>query len=226
MPLRIHLYRDFAVCFSDHHQSSMHAHQALQLTVGLDGDYTIELEQEDGTLPTQRTGFACIAPQQKHRIIAQDAHLGYLYVDTNPTAFARWRKAGGAVVAPDDTIVDGLRRILSRPDIDKEAVRAIGQRWCEHSLPGLLSVKPTDPRIRRALEIVDADLIGALNYSELAKQVHLSPSRFAGLFREQTGLPVRNYVLWQRLVYVFDAWSAAIRSRPRRITPAFPIARI
>jgi AraC-like DNA-binding protein len=24
------------------------------------------------------------------------------------------------------------------------------------------------------------------------------------VFREQTGLPVRNYVLWRRLVYVFE----------------------
>lgn len=204
MPLRIHLFRDFAVCFSDRHQSSLHAHQALQMTVALDGDYEIELEQEDGTASEQRVSFACVAPQQMHRVVAPDSHLAYLYIDTNPIAYARWRASGGTVVPPDDEIIDGLRRILSRPDIDKAAIQAFGLRWCERSLPGLLSVKPTDPRILRALEIINADLLAASNYADLASRVHLSPSRFASLFREQTGLPVRNYVLWQRLVYVFE----------------------
>jgi len=35
--------------------------------------------------------------------------------------------------------------------------------------------------------------------AELATAVGLSPSRLAHLFRAQTGLPVRRYLLWLRL---------------------------
>jgi AraC family transcriptional regulator len=38
----------------------------------------------------------------------------------------------------------------------------------------------------------------------LAERVHLSPSRFQHLFKEQVGIPVRRYVLWQKMRRALD----------------------
>ncbi|NOT86816.1 MAG: helix-turn-helix transcriptional regulator [Lysobacter sp.] len=204
MPLRIHLYRNLALCFSNNHQSSLHAHQALQMTVALDGPFDLEIEEDGRQDRTPEAQFACIAPQKMHQIGARTSTLAYLYLDTNPVAYTKWRAAGGTPIPPDASILAALRDLVRDRNADRDTVEALAYRWCEHSLPGLLAVGPSDPRIARALDIIDHDLLQALNYAGLARQVHLSPSRFANLFREQTGLPVRNYVLWRRLVHVFE----------------------
>jgi AraC family transcriptional regulator len=202
MPLCVHFYNDIALCFSASHLSNLHAHQALQMTVGLDGEFGIELVGDAMDSSKCNVGFACIAPQQTHKIHGLGKSLAYLFVDTNPTAFTRWKSNGGEVVAPDETLLDELRAINAQPDTPRDAIRDLAYRWREHSLPGIVAICPSDPRVRRAIEIIDADLLSALNYAELANKVHLSPSRFANIFREQTGLPVRNYILWRRLVHV------------------------
>jgi AraC family transcriptional regulator len=61
----------------------------------------------------------------------------------------------------------------------------------------------------------DARIIEALNFlrdqpeaydslDALAERVHLSPSRFQHLFKEQVGVPVRRYVLWQKMRRALD----------------------
>jgi AraC family transcriptional regulator len=203
MTVRIHLYKNIALCFATKHRSSMHAHQALQITVGLEDDFDLELE-ENGSRSIQRVGFACIAPQQKHRITTKNNPLAYLFVDTGPVAFSTWRKHGGIATPPDADILNDLRRLIVLPKQSSQQAHALAHRWYGHTLPGLIEIRPSDPRIARALDFIDTDPLKDLNYSDLAAFVHLSASRFASLFREQTGLPVRNYVLWRRLVYVFD----------------------
>lgn len=203
MTIRIHFYKNIALCFATEHQSNMHAHQALQITVGLDGDFDLELE-ENGSRSIQRVGFACIAPQQKHKITTKNNPLAYLFADTGPVAFSTWKKNGGIAKPPDAAILDDLRRLIALPEQQPQEAHALAHRWYGHTLPGLIEIRPSDPRIARALDFIDADPLKNLNYSDLAALVHLSASRFASLFREQTGLPVRNYVLWRRLIYVFE----------------------
>lgn len=202
MTVRIHFYRNIALCFAMKHQTSMHAHQALQITVGLDGDFDLELE-ENGTRSIRRVSFACVAPQQKHRLTTANNPLAYLFVDTSPVAFDTWKKNGGIAQPPDADILDGLHSLFSMPEQQQHA-HDLAHRWYAHTFPGLIEIRPSDPRIARAMDHIDADPLKDLNYSDLAALVHLSASRFASLFREQTGLPVRNYVLWRRLVYVFE----------------------
>ena len=204
MPLSIHLYRNLALCYSNNHQSSLHAHQALQMTVALDDPFDLELEAPGQMERTLEAQFICIAPQQRHRITAKTSTVAYLYVDTNPVAYAKWRAAGAMPVPPDESILAALHDLQQGHSSGREVGEVLAYRWCEHSLPGLLAIRPEDLRIARAMDIIEQDLLLALNYTGLARLVHLSPSRFANLFREQTGLPVRNYVLWRRLVHVFE----------------------
>jgi AraC-like DNA-binding protein len=174
--------------------------------VGLDRNFDLKIE--DGGRLVHRTdaGFACIAPQQVHQILAEEMELAYLYVDTSPVAYARWLEQGGAPMPPDDAILGELRGLArsATPDTSRSAAIALARRWHHQALPGLASIQPTDPRIAHAVAMIDAHPAESLNYASLAHLAHLSPSRFANLFREQTGLPVRNYLLWRRLVFALE----------------------
>ncbi len=66
-----------------------------------------------------------------------------------------------------------------------------------------------------AISIADKRIVAALQFlreapqayesiDALADRVHLSSSRFAHLFKQMVGVPVRRYVLWQKMRRAFD----------------------
>ena len=71
---------------------------------------------------------------------------------------------------------------------------------CAQCWPGLAVQAPADARLKRALVALETEPLAPWTHRSLAERAHLSPSRFQVLFREATGLPVRNYLLWRRLL--------------------------
>ena len=61
-----------------------------------------------------------------------------------------------------------------------------------------------DSRIIEALQFLRGAPDAYDSIDALAERVHLSPSRFAHLFKEQVGVPVRRYVLWQKMRRALD----------------------
>jgi AraC family transcriptional regulator len=57
----------------------------------------------------------------------------------------------------------------------------------------------TDERVTTALAFLRASPQEYHSIDALSARVHLSPSRFAHLFKEVVGVPVRRYVLWMKL---------------------------
>jgi AraC-like DNA-binding protein len=61
-------------------------------------------------------------------------------------------------------------------------------------------IQQRDDRIVTALSWITGHLDNeTITVDQIAKVVYLSPGRFMHLFSEQTGIPVRKYILWQRL---------------------------
>ena len=56
-----------------------------------------------------------------------------------------------------------------------------------------------DARIRTAFELIRASLDQSIRLSALAQALYVSESWLVHRFREQVGVPLRRYVLWQRL---------------------------
>lgn len=69
--------------------------------------------------------------------------------------------------------------------------------WLE-ILPTLIP-KEQDLRITHALKVIHANLGEKITQHMVAREAGLSTSQFAKLFRQNTGLPLRRYVLWKRL---------------------------
>lgn len=73
--------------------------------------------------------------------------------------------------------------------------------WFAH-LDGISPTEPhpgTAPWIASAMDAVETALDGRVMLADIAAVAGLGKSRFAALFRETTGLPLRRYVLWRHL---------------------------
>jgi AraC family transcriptional regulator of arabinose operon len=70
--------------------------------------------------------------------------------------------------------------------------------WCELTNPRK-AAGGLDPRISRALDYICANFADPLTVGRIAVQAGLSPSRFAHLFRQQTGETPQRYLELQRL---------------------------
>jgi AraC-like DNA-binding protein len=110
-------------------------------------------------------------------------------------------RAIGALTTPisfvPPTTVLRWRRLLRAPaHLTDSTVR----RWFESAFTGG-PARRMDPRVAhvvRALRARDGDL-GRVSLTQLAASAGLSPSRFAHLFTESVGIPVRRYLLWLRV---------------------------
>lgn len=72
--------------------------------------------------------------------------------------------------------------------------------------------RPLDSRIASALERMARSFRERLTVAELARTVHLSPSRFAHLFKEQTGKSVMETLAHYRLQYAKEQLETTDRS--------------
>jgi len=194
---RLYFYRDLALVLATAADSGWHAHRALQLVLALRAPFRLSREHT----AERDCEFAVIAPGERHRLCGDGVPTAHLFIDCGPRTFAAWHSKGQAVIAPDA----GLHAELQHLEARGEPARAEGvaRRWRQHSLPGF-SVERLDPRIERAVQRVAADPTAAHDHRRLAAAVHLSASRFAALFRDQLGMPVRNYLLWRRLLLAIE----------------------
>lgn len=107
---------------------------------------------------------------------------------SNPTSLAAASSAGS----------DG--------ELDAEGVARTIDEVTRTAAPGS-SGRPIDARVQEALATMHASTEHHLPLSALADQVALSPSRFGAVFRRDTGIPVRRYLLWLRLIDAVEALS-------------------
>lgn len=195
MPLQVHVFAGTSLVLGRASDSGRHAHRAAQLVLALEAPFELHAGG-----PLQRVDWAVLAPQQVHRIRGEGQRIAHLFVDAGPRAWLQWRANGGEPRVPDSALQAGLRE-LGNAGSQRDLAFTLAQRWRQHSLPGLADGGIDDPRIAAAVARIDADPAAeGHDHRRLAQAVHLSPSRFIALFRAQTGLPVRNYVLWRRLL--------------------------
>jgi len=181
--------------------TSVHAHHAVQVCIALDGTLRLRRSSTDRW---QCCRGAVIAPDQPHQLDGRGAVLALLYLDPESAAARRLvppRPDARTVLIPRPT----LRRVvpllqtwwrdagaeMAPEDLADELVNALA--------PASRSPRVLDPRVKRALELLQAMPERRTKIAELAKAVGLSPSRLSHLFRSHTGLAIRRYLLWLRL---------------------------
>lgn len=143
-----------------------------------------------------------VQPQVARQVQAKDAGFCSLNLDPSHVWALRMRQAGAG--KPVQILDDGPQRAWLQPaqKLLEGLPDGNAARLCTENIlttfwgqPGVTS----DPRIAMIAAQLQADMPARLPLEELAHQCELSPSRLRHLFREQTGVPLRSYLLWLKM---------------------------
>jgi AraC-like DNA-binding protein len=184
-----------------------HAHQAIQICFLFDG--RIRLRRDDDE-PWKDYDVAIVPSRHSHGMDGSKVHYGAtIFVEPETrdgrVLNERYLENGIAEVdrtSLDSTVLELRAAVLERRDgaTIVENARRIVHSLTRHSVPSVTS----DERILRAVRYVNDHLSAPLTLKQVASVACLSPSRFRHLFAEQTGMGLRQYVLWRRFVSVWE----------------------
>jgi len=186
-----------------------HAHYAIQLVVGAPAGLRVQFGRRGAW---QSCAAALVPSRATHSIdIGACAWSAVLFVEPETVeGRALAERLQGTPECLDAAVVAAaVERIETawRCEQTHEAV----ERECRalvRELAGTALREPSDPRVLAAIEHIRARLDAAPSLEEVARLVNLSPSRFRHLFVAETGMPMRTYVLWRRLLQV---WTLLMR---------------
>lgn len=177
----------------------MHAHHAVQVTLGLSRGVAF---REPGGEWIECDG-AVILPNARHTFDGRMALVAMLFIDPECREGRGLQHPGAPPIrAIGAARYAGFRQTLldigdGRPEPSEVAgsIAALAGTLCV----GAPVTRVMDDRIARALAWIRARDPAGLTQEEAARQVFLSPSRFAHLFTAEVGLPFRRYLLWRKL---------------------------
>ncbi|MDG9926070.1 MULTISPECIES: helix-turn-helix transcriptional regulator [unclassified Pseudomonas] len=161
-----------------------HRHMAHQITIGINHDLTVTTP---GSHVTARA--ICIQAGVTHRIEAVEVISIYLDALSEE---ARAFTASTSILPIDVQSILSLQTLLATPCITAQKMRGAVRQFLN-----LTDLPIIDPRLQLVLEALNEPTNGR---QELADLMHLSTTRFSHWFVEQTGLPLRSYRKWLRLV--------------------------
>lgn len=180
--------------------ADFHRHHGLQISISLDRPFLLET-RDRGRAECRSFIIDSDIP---HRFDSQGSPHLILIMDPEHETVRRIRETllkGRAVVLDLAGLAPGIQNLVDRMAglADCGSVRA-----CMDSLGPALSGRPAqapDPRIQQVLDHISGLGEKKISTLSLAALVNLSESRFAHLFKAHTGVPVRRYLLWHRLMH-------------------------
>jgi AraC-like DNA-binding protein len=176
-----------------------HAHHAIQVFVAMEGEAAIRAPGEEW----REARGLIVRPDVEHSFNAQGATGALLFVDPE-SAEGAWLQGAltqDITVVPDARLqacVAALRAFWERPLESMEVGDLI--RHCVHALcAGGPPTRRLDPRVAMVLKSIRDSEDLRVSLEAAAEIVHLSPGRFAHLFKDELGLPFRRYMLWRKV---------------------------
>ena len=176
-----------------------HRHHAAQICWGLGGSLRSRIEPHGKW--EAWNGFR-VLPDQPHAFDAKDAQVAMLFMESEGAEYAcvEGRLHTDECIVPfqpPHAAAAGLATLAAEGGTIDEA-NAICRAWL-----GLGSVNASgrgrDARIVRALQVLQSAIDRPVRLQSLANQLNVSPSWLSHRFVEETGVPLRRYVVWTRL---------------------------
>jgi AraC-like DNA-binding protein len=182
-----------------------HSHYAIQLALGAPSGLKVQFGRNGAW---QDCAAALIPSRATHTIDVHGCQWSSVLFIEPETAEGRalsTRLQGRLELLDADAMAVTAKRLERawRTQQSPDAVRAVCRQMIEE-LSRTAPREPSDPRILAAMEAIRSKLAGSVSLTEIAMAVHLSPSRCRHLFVEETGMPLRTYVLWRRLLHVWE----------------------
>jgi AraC family transcriptional regulator len=190
-------------------KTEFHAHHAVQVTVSLQGWFTLE------TRDRQVGGdAAAVAPDTDHAL-AGEGMVAHLYVDPEGgpgRELQRTLFSGETIVSVPAPRLAGLpgrlRAGFESPHRSDQSLIDLGRAILAKLAPGSERDERPEARVRRMSAWAAGRLETPVSLADAAAHVGLSTGRARHLFVAETGLPFRTYLLWRRLMRATELFSA------------------
>jgi AraC-like DNA-binding protein len=200
-PARFFFWPELAAFLGAVDDASPHAHHALQVAIGMNGEFVLETPGKNCECRS-----AVITPNQVHRFLGRGNQQIIILLDAE-SAIAQLIRAAicrGSPVAEFDIkiLLPFIEELEASAEkfMDRDRMWDLSHRMLS-ALAGQSSVPlPLDPRIQSALDFMKSQEDLRAPLCLVAEAVGLSEGRLIHLFSEQVGIPMRRYLLWLRLV--------------------------
>ncbi|MCG9876512.1 MAG: AraC family transcriptional regulator [Leptospiraceae bacterium] len=181
-------------------KNDLHSHYASSLLISWPNSFTII--DEAGLI--QRSQFAIIGSNTKHRIESENSNLIVAQWDPHELEFINqlsWIKRNHIHILSWDRLEHLRDELDSVIQNELSCIQIYNLYQRIHAILGTSKRKSSnlDTRIRLVCNYIQANLLEPLHVRILANLVELSETHFMHLFKEEIGIPLRRYVLWQRL---------------------------
>lgn len=185
-PINLFLWKGGALYIGPLADNTEHRHHAAQICLALEGSFRLF---RDGVW--HETRFAAIPANEAHILDGGNTKLVIALLDGESPQGCL---LNDGVAAPDI-------HALNLPTTCTEARKFVDAL--------IAPLKPhaheKDSRLMKALAYIDGLEMKHVTASTLADVAGLSESRFLHLWKEQIGLPLRRYLLWQRIIDTVEA---------------------
>lgn len=197
----VFLWRERGLFLGAASGTSAHAPHAVKICLAVHGSFRLRTGTMNNWHECQAT---IIPPDHPHQIDGRGAMLALFYLlpetlegqcilkDFSESDVSARAQAVRSALAPR------LKSYLGNGCSSEEA-SALCEELVYVLTPSSSQQTGLDRRVVYALEYLRSALDHQVTSEEIASVVSLSPSRIAHLFREQSGLPLRRYMLWLRL---------------------------
>jgi AraC-like DNA-binding protein len=182
-----------------------HAHYAIQLALGAPAGLAVQFGRRGAW---QELAATLVPSRAVHAIdVSRCAWSCVIFIEPETLegrAITR-RLAGQPLALPADALAVAPERLERawRVEQSADAVRALAIQLVE-GLSRTVRQEASDPRVLQAIALNRERGDDGVVLEELAAAVKLSPSRLRHLFVQETGMPLRTYALWRRLLQVWD----------------------
>lgn len=191
-------------------KTDFHSHHAVQLTLSLRGEFTLECRDRQVT-----GGAAAVAPDTEHAFEGEGV-VAHLFVDPEgrpgrALLRALFSGAPPLVAIPGPRLAGWPARLLSAFEGPRRADQAfieLGRALLAQLAPDGDRDERPEARVRRMATWAAARLDTPVSLVDAAAHVGLSSGRARHLFVENTGLSFRTYLLWLRLMKAVTLFSA------------------
>jgi AraC family transcriptional regulator len=182
-----------------------HSHYAIQVALAASAPMRIQFGRDAAW---QNCAGAVVPSRAMHSIDVDACDWSTVLFIEPETAAGKAiaaRLQGGLELLPRERVDAACARLERawRVERREEAVKSVYRQLVEE-VSGTPAREPSDKRVLASVAYLRERVDQPVTLDALAREVHLSPSRFRHLFVQETGMPLRTYVLWRRLLHVWS----------------------
>lgn len=199
---RLFLWQHRALYFGATTYLALHSHAAPALHVGIYQPFRLKLLNTDWI----HCHCAVIPQGLPHELDFGGNIHGKLFIESESCDFLYFRQRfsynqNQVTVFHDETLVQQFQAIyeenLSKHSIYESLNQVLG-------VNGNL-IFDLEPRIQQTINAICQEPDYNFSHEQLAAMVNLSPSRFLHLFKQQAGVPYRQFRSWKRLFLAIES---------------------